>query len=124
MARGIYSALGCGPDAVLESVLAILAAFTAALDADGDAVATLPAGARAAGAIAVDAIRGFEARIGERCGAVAERVATPHGPAVELGNRGHRGFAAHEAAAAVVAATLADLLTALDLTGVFPFTFD
>ncbi|MBA2538966.1 MAG: hypothetical protein H0V17_04970 [Deltaproteobacteria bacterium] len=121
MGVGLYSALGDADD----DVLAILTAFGDALARDEDAVSLLPEEAWVAGASAVREIREFEARVGQPCGAAAERVHTPGGPAIELGNRGHLAFGAqHRSAAEVVARALADLMTALGATNVTSFTVD
>lgn len=125
MSVGLYSAIGRVPDAARDEITRVLGAFSAAIDRGDDVATALPERARAAGLAAVAAIRSFEARVGERCGAVVEIVATPKGRAIEIGNRGHRGFGQeYEPAAAEVARALAALLTALGATGVFSITLD
>jgi len=118
MARGLYSAIGHWPDAELADVLAMLDALARRITA-GEPVDDPHAKA------AADAIHVFEARVGCACGLQAERVMTPQGPAIELGNLDHRGFGAeHEAAARVVAERLRALLERFGATDAFAFTLD
>ncbi len=121
MGRGIYSALGRWPEAELPAVLATLERLCSAIDrGESDADAIVPGAGDA-----LHAIRAFEARIGRRAGLAAERVSTPHGPAIELGNLRHAVFGeAHEDAAGVVARTLVPILEALGGVDVFWFTMD
>ena len=99
---------------MLTKLQALAARITA-----GDAVDEPTASA------AADAIRAFEVRVGCACGLAAEMVATPDGPAIELGNIEHRAFGAeHEDAARVVAEALRAVLEAHGAVGAFAFTID
>lgn len=118
MGRGIYSALGRWPREELPSVLTKLHALAERITA-GEEIDEPHARA------ALAAIRAFEARVGCACGVAAEQVATPEGPAIELGNIGHRAFGAeHEDAARVVAEALRAVLEAYGASGAFAFTID
>lgn len=87
--------------------------------------AALPDAARAVLVAAVREIRAFEARVGIATGVDAEIVTTPTGHAIELGNRGHRGFGAeHEKAAATVAQALAEVMRVMGALRVVWFTMD
>ena len=116
VARGIYSALGHWPEAALPAMLARFDELARRINA-GEPVVGDEA--------LVAAIRDFEMRVGCVCGLQAERVTTPHGPAIELGNIDHRGFGTeHEDAARVVAELLCELLVRHGATGAFAFTLD
>jgi hypothetical protein len=127
MGRGIYSALGRWPEELLPEMRDLLAGFGAAIDrgaTESELAAVLPAVPADVVIAAVRAIRMFEARVGRSCGLVAERVSTPNGPGIEIGNRDHAVFPAHVVAAEVVARTLVPILEALGATGAFWFTID
>ncbi len=116
MSDGNYSAFGEAGD----EVLAVLNAFGEALDGDGDPLSALPDSARDAGAAVVHEVRAFEARVGQRTGIAAERVAFG-GTAIELGHRGRFALAPrHGDAAERVAQVLAELMIALGATHVRP----
>ena len=121
MGRGIYSALGRWPEAELVAALETLARLCAAIDRDDPDVDAIVPGSAAV----LRVIRVFEARIGRPAGLAAERVSTPHGPAIELGNMRHAVFGkAHEDAAGEVARALVSVLEALGGIDVFWFTMD
>jgi hypothetical protein len=125
--RGIYSALGRWPVEQLPARLERLAELGAAIDrgaSELELAAVLPGVPAELVIAAVRAIRGFEARVGRRCGLVAEMVSTPNGAAIEIGNHDHETFPAHAAAAEAVARTLVPILEALGATGAFWFTID
>jgi hypothetical protein len=112
---GNYSAFGDAGD----EVLAVLNAFGEALDGDGDPLETLPDSARDAGAAVVHELRAFEARVGQRTGIAAERVA--FGRSIRLGHRNRVEFGPrHGDAAERVAQVLAELMLALGATAVRP----
>lgn len=115
MSDGNYSAFGDAGD----EVLAVLNAFGEALDGDGDPLETLPDSARDAGAAVVHELRAFEARVGQRTGIAAERVA--FGRSIRLGHRNRVEFGPrHGDAAERVAQVLAELMLALGATAVRP----
>jgi len=119
VARGIYSAIGWWPGSELPAALAALDELTGRINA-GEPV-TEPAAVHEA----IEAIRAFETVVGEPCGIEAGRVATPDGPAIELGNVGHKAFGAeHEHAARVVAIRLQAVLDAFGATRTMWFTLD
>jgi len=98
MGVGIYGALGQAGD----DGFAVVTAFGAALAGDRDPLAALP-----------------------RTGAGAERVHTPGGTAIEIGNLRHAAFGArHRDAADIVVRALADLMIALGAPRVTAFTVD
>jgi hypothetical protein len=128
MARGIYSACGHWPEADLPRMLEMLRAIGRDVerrvpeDQHGQA---LPDAARAVLVAVVREIRAFEARVGIATGVDAEIVTMPTGQAIELGNRGHRGFGAeHEAAAAIVAQALAEVMRVMGAERVAWLTMD
>lgn len=115
MSDGNYSAFGDAGD----EILAVLNAFGEALDGDGDPLETLPDSARDAGAAVVHELRAFEARVGQRTGIAAERVA--FGRSIRLGHRNRVEFGPrHGDAAERVAQVLAELMIALGATAVRP----
>jgi len=121
MARGIYSALGRWPELALPAALATLDQLCGAIDRGEPDLDAIVRGAT----VALHAIRRFAARVGRPTGLAVERVSTPHGPAIELGNRRHVGFGAdHEDAAGAVARTLIPILEALGGVDVLWFTMD